>query len=384
MERLAHEYMRVLIELEPCRYTMHISDSAIPGSGDGSRKHGASGEPIQLITDLHYEMHSLFDRIEEGHTVERGSEIINVAGIPDHWVALYGMELIVTLEELHRRHIFVKDLNSEEIFLSEAGHIQMHQFGQHFYERGTSKQAMKMFVAEDLLYYSPEAAIELGSNLAAARPSNAAMDYWSFGVLMFEMLTGELPFDATGETFGTMVQKLHTLEGLKIPERLSHHARDILKRLLERNPRLRLGMLPNASGTLGGWKEIADHPFFSDRGHELPKFRRADPVVIASQIDEMGHTLRLPPIGTKAAEANAASQAAVDTNHMTLQRGRSGRASMALIMNLRNKYVPGIVNRAARSTSAADRSGGDAAGGGAAGGRRSATTTARQRPGLPH
>lgn len=80
------------------------------------------------------------------------------------------------------------------------------------------------------------------------------VDWWSFGVLMFEMLTGVLPFQAPNRK-ETLQQILRAK--LCMPQYLSPEAQDLLRCLFKRNPANRLG-----SGPTGG-QEIKNHRFFA-------------------------------------------------------------------------------------------------------------------------
>jgi p90 ribosomal S6 kinase len=68
-----------------------------------------------------------------------------------------------------------------------------------------------------------------------------AADWWSFGVLMFEMLTGSLPFQGSNRR-DTMTQILKAKLGM--PANLSSEAQSLLRALFKRNPANRLGAGP--------------------------------------------------------------------------------------------------------------------------------------------
>jgi serum/glucocorticoid-regulated kinase 2 len=79
------------------------------------------------------------------------------------------------------------------------------------------------------------------------------VDWWTLGILLFEMLTGLPPFYS--EDQNEMYQRILE-EDLTFPMFVAPLARDILTKLLEKDPRKRLGV--------NGAQEIKDHDFFHD------------------------------------------------------------------------------------------------------------------------
>lgn len=97
-------------------------------------------------------------------------------------------------------------------------------------------------------YMAPEAILERGSG----RP----VDWWSLGVLLYELLYNVPPF------FEQDVQKMYVkaiVEKVRFPKRpkISKNCKDLIRNLLKKNPILRMG-------TLGDTLEIMNHKFFKD------------------------------------------------------------------------------------------------------------------------
>ncbi len=86
-------------------------------------------------------------------------------------------------------------------------------------------------------------------------------DWWSFGILLFEMLCGLPPFYV--ENLDKMYEMIKS-GAVKFPKRinLSDDAKDVIKKLLEKNPKKRLG-------SQNGIEDIKKHPFFASIDFDL-------------------------------------------------------------------------------------------------------------------
>ncbi|CRK97265.1 CLUMA_CG010661, isoform A [Clunio marinus] len=135
------------------------------------------------------------------------------------------------------------DLKPENILLDQEGHIALTDFGLSKQPLGDAKTYSFCGTVE---YMAPEVVNRKGHTYAA--------DWWSFGVLMYEMLTGNLPFHGTNRQ-DTMNQILKTKLGM--PENLSPEAQSLLRALFKRNPQNRLGASTN------GIEDIKRHEFFA-------------------------------------------------------------------------------------------------------------------------
>ncbi|XP_076976944.1 ribosomal protein S6 kinase alpha-2 isoform X4 [Tamandua tetradactyla] len=158
-------------------------------------------------------------------------------------VKFYLAELALALDHLHGLGIIYRDLKPENILLDEEGHIKITDFG-------LSKEA----VDPDKRAYSFCGTIEyMAPEVVNRRGHTHSADWWSFGVLMFEMLTGSLPFQGKDRK-ETMALILKAKLGM--PQFLSPEAQSLLRALFKRNPSNRLG------AGLDGVEDIKRHPFF--------------------------------------------------------------------------------------------------------------------------
>jgi len=147
---------------------------------------------------------------------------------PEPRTRFYCAEITLGLEYLHNCGIIYRDLKPENLLLTEDGHICMTDFG-------ISKEGL---VCEDdrtnTFCGTPE---YLAPEILQGQPYGKAIDWWSLGTLMYEMLSGLPPFYS--KDVQLMYKKILTTE-LKFPEGASPEARSILQGLLERDPAKRL------------------------------------------------------------------------------------------------------------------------------------------------
>ncbi|KAL7980472.1 hypothetical protein Chor_001626 [Crotalus horridus] len=159
-------------------------------------------------------------------------------------VKFYLAELALGLGHLHRLGIVYRDLKPENILLDDEGHIKLTDFGLSKEAIDHEKKAYSFCGTVE--YMAPEVVNRQGHTQSA--------DWWSYGVLMFEMLTGALPFQGKDrkETM-TLILKAK----LGMPQFLSCEAQSLLRALFKRNPINRLGSGPD------GVEEIKRHSFYS-------------------------------------------------------------------------------------------------------------------------
>ena len=136
----------------------------------------------------------------------------------------YTAEIILALQELHKRNIIFRDLKPENVLLDCTGHIKLIDFGLSknnvkFKDKGT-----KSFCGS-VAYVAPEMLKKTGHG--------KAIDYYAVGILMYEMLFGMPPFyDDDQEKMFFNIEN----ENITIPNTVSKEAQDLLQKLLQKNP----------------------------------------------------------------------------------------------------------------------------------------------------
>ena len=157
----------------------------------------------------------------------------------------YISEIILALEYLHKNNMVYRDLKPENILLDAKGHIKLTDFG--LSKMLNSSKDKAFTVCGTLQYLAPEMFTNKGYD--------KNVDWWALGCLIYEMLTGKLPFSIKR---GMKINSEIYNSKIQYPRYLDQDARDLISKLLEVDPKKRLG-----SGK-GGVEKIKKHPFFEE------------------------------------------------------------------------------------------------------------------------
>uniref|UniRef100_A0A8C4XS05 Ribosomal protein S6 kinase n=1 Tax=Falco tinnunculus TaxID=100819 RepID=A0A8C4XS05_FALTI len=208
-----------------------------------------------FLVTLHYafqtdtKLHLILDYINGG---ELFTHLSQRERFSENEVQIYIGEIVLALEHLHKLGIIYRDIKLENILLDSDGHVVLTDFGLSK-EFLTDENERAYSFCGTIEYMAPD--IVRGGDTG----HDKAVDWWSVGVLMYELLTGASPFTVDGEKNSQAEISRRILKSEPpYPQEMSALSKDIIQRLLMKDPKKRLGCGPTDAD------EIKQHPFFQN------------------------------------------------------------------------------------------------------------------------
>nr|AML77624.1 putative LOV domain-containing protein [Ignatius tetrasporus] len=220
-------------------------------------------------------------------------------------VRFYAAEVLLALQYLHLLGYIYRDLKPENILLHHTGHVLLTDFDLS-YAKGVCQPSMKVekfmhvrerkngggketievtthkLIAEPVARANSFVGTEeyLAPEVINAQGHGAAVDWWSFGILIHELVYGYTPFRGSrrDETFENILSKQVTFPA---KPSVSSDCQDLIAKLLVKNPTERLGYHMGA-------EEVKAHPFFSSINWAL--IRQSTPPYVPGKRTVSGST----------------------------------------------------------------------------------------------
>ncbi|KAM0791235.1 hypothetical protein ACM66B_005715 [Microbotryomycetes sp. NB124-2] len=171
----------------------------------------------------------------------------------------YTAEIVLAFEHLHKFDIVYRDLKPENILLDANGHVVLCDFG--LSKPDLPSDALTNTFCGTTEYLAPEVLLD-------DHGYSKLVDFWSLGVLLFEMCCGWSPFYAEDTQ---QMYKLICFGKVKFPRGvIGEDGKQFVKGLLNRNPKHRLGAQRDAA-------ELKEHPFFKSINWEQLAARQIPP-----------------------------------------------------------------------------------------------------------
>ncbi|XP_072335036.1 cGMP-dependent protein kinase 1 isoform X3 [Scyliorhinus torazame] len=198
----------------------------------------------------------LRDRYKEDN-IKRGS-------FDDATTRFYTACVVEAFAYLHSKGIIYRDLKPENLILDHRGYAKLVDFG--FAKKiGFGKKTWTFCGTPE--YVAPEIILNKGHDISA--------DYWSLGILMYELLTGSPPFSGPDpmKTYNIILRGIDMIE---FPKKITKNAANLIKKLCRDNPSERLGNLKN------GVKDIQKHKWFEGFNWEGLRKGTSTPPIVSS------------------------------------------------------------------------------------------------------
>lgn len=179
----------------------------------------------------------------------------NNSCLPNDVALFYSAEIVLALSHLHSLDVAYRNLSPENVLLTKHGHIKLIDFSSAKIIRGEERSNTSCGA---LAYMAPEVISGLGHS--------KAVDWWAFGVLLYEMLVGLPPF------YDDDPQKQYTkilTSSVTFPRHIEETAQDLISSLLQVNPASRLGSRSP--------EDVTEHLWFDGVDFDMVLRKEIDP-----------------------------------------------------------------------------------------------------------
>ncbi|OBZ67282.1 3-phosphoinositide-dependent protein kinase 1 [Grifola frondosa] len=203
---------------------------------------------------------SLFFVLDLARNGELQSRISRMGSLSTECARYYTAQIVDALDYMHSKGVIHRDLKPENLLLDDAFRIKITDFG-------TGKildsggEHTKTFVGT-AQYVSPE--------LLERNETSKSTDFWALGCIVYQMIAGRFVFRGLSDW-----QKIKQLE-YTFPEGFNEQAKDLVKKLLVRDPAQRLGAGP--PGSPYDMRTLRAHPFFASIDWKTLWTRTAPPL----------------------------------------------------------------------------------------------------------
>ena len=165
---------------------------------------------------------------------------------PIDYTKFYAAHIVCILDYMHNKNIVYRDIKPENFMIYNNGYLKLIDLG---LAKDISEDNRTFTCCGTPQYTAPEVIKGEGYDIS--------VDWWSFGIILYEMLIGSVPFDNENGDVADIYDKIIKNE-YTIPKDIDESAKNLIRKLLKTNPNKRIGCNHNKI------KDIFDHPFFDN------------------------------------------------------------------------------------------------------------------------
>lgn len=203
-----------------------------------------------------------------------GGDLVNLMtnfDVPEKWAKFYCAEIVLAVDSIHRMGFVHRDVKPDNMLLDKNGHVRLADFGTCM--RMDSKNLVWCETAVGTPdYISPEVLESQSSGTSPRKPYTNLCDWWSVGVVLYEMIVGDTPFyaDSLIGTYGKIMDHKNSLQ-FDSQITISKDAKALIR-----------SFLTDQTDRLGknGIDEIKAHPFFKNESWTFDNIHTSVPPVI--------------------------------------------------------------------------------------------------------
>jgi len=221
----------------------------------------------------------------------QGGELFSVIhtetrdGIPNGNSRFYAACILESLSHLHRRGIAYRDLKPENILIDAKGYCVLVDLG---FAKTVSDKTYTLCGTPE--YLAPEIILSNGHD--------SGVDYWAFGVLIYEMLVGRSPFYSYGTDQVSLFKRIVQVKYAFPPGGMvTEPAQDLIQRLIVRRQANRFGCLARKDMDVRDhyWFNVIDVDKLLRKKIPAPWVPRIRDALDASHFDSYRHVENEPP-----------------------------------------------------------------------------------------
>lgn len=230
-------------------------------------------------------LYFVFEFAEHGDLAEAIQEI---GSLNIEVVRLISAQILWAICNIHKANIIHRDLKPENILLDSRNHVKITDFGTAMINNSSSADFNRSSIVGTPAFVAPE--------LLNDGQICYSSDMWSYGCIIFNLLTGRAPFE--GENQAELMQNISNLKFCSAIDKLPALAKDLILSLLKLDPKERLGYGENAQK----YPTVRSHPFFEGIKWDTPSLIKMEMPIFSKFQEEEKQTMADAVLDKKANE----------------------------------------------------------------------------------